>query len=112
MQRLAAETSQYGLNEKGELVKLNIEYSTPAFLEEKQLQLKEIDEQIKAREETGDTSLIQQLKINNQLQLMNLQINLKILNALNLMNEADYIHLISTRRERMEKEFQRLTGGN
>lgn len=106
LQRLAAETSQPGIDDNGNFIEQKIENSTPAFIEEKQMLLNEIGEQINEREESGDTSLIQQLKINNQLQLMNLQINLKILNTLNLMNESDYINLMMNRRELFEKEFQ------
>lgn len=106
--RLAAETNAAGIDESGKVVKNEIENSTPLFIEEKQEQLAQLDKALYEAEMNDNTSLIQQIKINNQLQLLNAQINLKVLNSLNLMNERDYIELMSTRQERLEKELVNL----
>jgi hypothetical protein len=106
--RLAAETNAAGIDESGKVVKNEIENSTPLFIEEKQEQLAQLDKALYEAEMNDNTSLIQQIKINNQLQLLNAQINLKVLNSLNLMNERDYVELMSTRQERLEKELVNL----
>lgn len=105
--KLAAETQTPVLNEEGKLEQIEIKNSTPAFIEEKRQQLKVIEDKLYEAEMTDTTSLIQQIKINNQLQLLNAQISLKILNSLNLINEGNYLEMMSTREDRLKEQVSK-----
>lgn len=105
--KLAAETQTPVLNEEGKLEQIEIKNSTPAFIEEKRQQLKVIEDKLYEAEMTDNTSLIQQIKINNQLQLLNAQISLKILNSLNLINEGNYLEMMSTREDRLKEQVSK-----
>lgn len=105
--KLAAETQTPVLNEEGKLEQIEIKNSTPAFIEEKRQQLKVIEDKLYEAEMTDNTSLIQQIKINNQLQLLNAQISLKILNSLNLINEGNYLEIMSTREDRLKEQVSK-----
>lgn len=105
--KLAAETQTPVLNEESKLEQIEIKNSTPAFIEEKRQQLKVIEDKLYEAEMTDNTSLIQQIKINNQLQLLNAQISLKILNSLNLINEGNYLEMMSTREDRLKEQVSK-----
>lgn len=105
--KMAAETQTPVLNEEGKIEQIEIKNSTPAFIEEKRQQLKVIGDKLYEAEMTDNTSLIQQIKINNQLQLINAQISLKILNSLNLINEGKYLEMMSTREDRLKEQVSK-----
>ena len=105
--KMAAETQTPVLNEEGKIEQIEIKNSTPAFIEEKRQQLKVIEDKLYEAEMTDNTSLIQQIKINNQLQLINAQISLKILNSLNLINEGNYLEMMSTREDRLKEQVSK-----
>lgn len=105
--KMAAETQTPVLNEEGKIEQIEIKNSTPAFIEEKRQQLKVIGDKLYEAEMTDNTSLIQQIKINNQLQLINAQISLKILNSLNLINEGNYLEMMSTREDRLKEQVSK-----
>lgn len=105
--KLAAETQTPVLNEEGKLEQIEIKNSTPTFIEDKRQQLKVIEDKLYEAEMTDNTSLIQQIKINNQLQLLNAQISLKILNSLNLINEGNYLEMMSTREDRLKEQVSK-----
>ena len=105
LEKVGAEISIGGVNKNGEIVQQNIRNSTPSFIGEKQSQLNVIEEALNTAESTNKTSIIQQLKYNNQLQVLNAQINLKMLNSLNLLNEANYVEMLNSREKRLKEDM-------